>query len=96
MNLTWLDLSFNMITEIEGLDTLVNLTDLSLYSNHIEQLSGLDNLCNLNILSIGNNKIKDHTSAIIYLKNLKNNLQVLKMAENPFVKQGGSNPEEYK
>lgn len=33
VNLKWLDLSFNAIKQIDGLDTLVNLTDLSLYNN---------------------------------------------------------------
>lgn len=31
VNLEWLDLSFNMITKIEGLETLTKLTDLSLF-----------------------------------------------------------------
>ena len=30
-NTKWLDLSFNYISEIEGLDELENLTDLSLF-----------------------------------------------------------------
>ena len=32
-NLKWLDLSFNVIKEIEGVDSLINLEDLSLYNN---------------------------------------------------------------
>ena len=52
-NLTWLDLSFNSITKIEGLDTLVNLTDLSLLDNKISELEGLDNLKKLQCLSLG-------------------------------------------
>lgn len=35
VNLTWLDLSFNLIETIENLDKLTKLTDLSLYSNRI-------------------------------------------------------------
>ena len=31
----WLDLSFNQISKIEGLDSLTQLTDLSLFSNRI-------------------------------------------------------------
>lgn len=30
VNLTWLDLSFNLISKIENLDKLTKLTDLSL------------------------------------------------------------------
>lgn len=86
VNLKWLDLSFNLIEKIEGLDKLTKLTDLSLFSNQITQLSGLENLHELNILSVGQNIIADHTVAIRYLFNLKNKLQVLKMADNPFFK----------
>ena len=32
-NLEWLDLSFNNISRIEGLDSLLKLTDLSLFNN---------------------------------------------------------------
>jgi Leucine-rich repeat (LRR) protein len=52
-NLTWLDLSFNQITKIEGLDTLVKLTDLSLFDNQISELEGLDALTALHCLSLG-------------------------------------------
>jgi Leucine-rich repeat (LRR) protein len=87
--LEWLDLSFNNIKMIQGLEKLVNLTDLSLYSNQIKELSGLDNLCKLNVFSFGKNFVKSFDYAIIYMKGLKNNLQVLKMADNPFEKAGG-------
>lgn len=52
-NLTWLDLSFNKITKIEGLETLTKLTDLSLYNNQISEIENLDTLVNLNALSLG-------------------------------------------
>lgn len=52
-NLTWLDLSFNQITDIEGLEALTRLQDLSLFSNKIVNLGGLDALADLNVLSIG-------------------------------------------
>jgi hypothetical protein len=52
-NLTWLDLSFNRITAIEGLEQLTRLSDLSLFNNQISSLQGLDTLQNLNVLSIG-------------------------------------------
>lgn len=85
----WLDLSFNLISKIEGLDTLTKLTDLSLYSNRITELSGLEKLEQLNVLSFGKNQVKNHQEALLYLKRLNNKLEVLKMAENPFVKVGG-------
>jgi Leucine-rich repeat (LRR) protein len=52
-NLTWLDLSFNKISKIQGLDSLVKLTDLSLFANEISVLEGLDTLRDLQVLSIG-------------------------------------------
>jgi hypothetical protein len=88
-NLTWLDLSFNLISKIEGLDSLVNLSDLSLYSNKISELQNLEKLTKLNVFSFGKNEFKNHETAIQYLKGLNNNLEVLKMAENPFQKPGG-------
>jgi len=78
-----LDLSFNLIDKIEGLDCLTKLTDLSLYSNCITEISGLENLHELNVLSLGKNKIKNYENAINCLKGLKNKLEVLKLAENP-------------
>ncbi len=35
VNLTWLDLSFNKITKIEGLEKLVKLEDVSLFNNQV-------------------------------------------------------------
>lgn len=52
-NLTWLDLSFNKISMIEGLDKLTKMQDLSLFNNKISQIEGLDNLTDLNVLSLG-------------------------------------------
>lgn len=52
-NLTWLDLSFNHIPAIQGLEQLTKLQDVSLFHNQISQLQGLDTLTNLNVLSIG-------------------------------------------
>ena len=53
VNLKWLDLSFNSISVIEGLDNLTQLTDLSFSYNRIERITGLDNLKNLQTLSLG-------------------------------------------
>jgi Leucine-rich repeat (LRR) protein len=87
VNLEWLDLSFNLIDKIEGLEKLTKLTDLSLFSNNISQITGLQTLSKLNVLSLGSNKILDYVEAIRYLYNMRlGNLQVLKMADNPFYK----------
>lgn len=91
----WLDLSFNLITKIENLENLTKLTDLSLFANKITKLEGLDTLTELNVLSFGKNEFKAHDEPINYLKKLKNKLEVLKMADNPFEYQG-QNETDYK
>ena len=51
-NLKVLYLEGNLISKIEGLETLVNLTSLYLHENCIEKIEGLEkliNLCNLNL-----------------------------------------------
>lgn len=57
--LLFLDLSFNNIEVIEGLDQLTKLEDLTLYSNRISKIENMDNLENLQVFSIGNNVLKD-------------------------------------
>lgn len=52
-NLTWLDLSFNNISKIEGLETLTQLRDLSLFNNNICVIENLDTLTDLQVLSLG-------------------------------------------
>ena len=84
VNLTWLDLSFNLIEKIEGLDKLSVLEDLSLFSNRISKLENLDYLTNLNVLSVGNNELYSLDDTIKYLTGLKNNLEVLKIKGNRF------------
>jgi hypothetical protein len=66
------------------LDSLRKLTDLSLFSNRISIIEGLDNLCELNVFSFGQNLVRQHDDAVQYLKGLKCNLEVVKMANNPF------------
>ena len=87
----WLDLSFNLIEKIEGLDKNKQLEDLSLYSNQIKELSGLEELNKLNVLSVGRNKIDKLDNMLQYLKKLRNNLQVLKIEENDFKNQDKTN-----
>jgi Leucine-rich repeat (LRR) protein len=54
-----LDLSFNNIAKIEGLEKLSKLTDLSLYNNSISVIQGLDSIAGtLSVLSLGNNLIE--------------------------------------
>lgn len=57
-SLTWLDLSFNKIAKIEGLDKLTKLVDLSLFNNQIAKIENLDQLKELNVLSLG--KLRSH------------------------------------
>ena len=45
-----LDLSINLITRIENLDTLSSLTQLILSNNRIEEISGLESLQSLKVL----------------------------------------------
>lgn len=55
-----IDLSFNCIRKIEGLEKLKELTDISLFGNYIEKIDGLQNNTKLNVFSIGNNKLKSY------------------------------------
>eukprot|EP01015_Nassula_variabilis_P029557 TRINITY_DN634_c0_g1_i1.p1 TRINITY_DN634_c0_g1~~TRINITY_DN634_c0_g1_i1.p1 ORF type:complete len:482 (+),score=126.08 TRINITY_DN634_c0_g1_i1:32-1477(+) len=86
VQLKWLDLSFNNVQKIEGLDKLVNLTDLSLYNNKVETIEGLDNCTKLNVLSMGSNQLISYEAVFTYLKKFKH-LQVLNIAGNPFTKE---------
>lgn len=53
-----LDLSFNRIKEIEGLEQLINLEKLYLSSNRITKITNVNHLLNLQMLELGDNKIK--------------------------------------
>lgn len=53
VKLTQLDLSFNTISSICGLQNLTALQDLSLFSNNISSLEGLEPLSQLCALSMG-------------------------------------------
>ncbi len=53
-----LDLSFNRIKSIQGLDSLVNLKKLFLVSNKIEKIQNLSKLKGLQMLELGDNRIR--------------------------------------
>ena len=53
VNLIWLDLSFNQITEVEGLAKLSRLQDLSLHHNQLKDIEALAETPSLVTLSLG-------------------------------------------
>lgn len=59
VHLEWLDISFNNIDKICGLEKLVNLRDLSLAHNRITVVENLEALVNLQVLSLASNLIED-------------------------------------
>jgi len=84
--LQWLDLSFNKIKKIKGLEELANLTDLSLYKNNIKEIKkGLDFCTKLNVLSLGANEIVSYEPMVTTLLKFKN-LNVLNLMNNEVCK----------
>ena len=80
-----LDLSFNNIKDISGLENLINLTDLSLFHNQIEDITGLPvTLKKLDILSIGANQFKSYEPIVLHLRRFKK-LQCLNLAGCPSI-----------
>ena len=53
MHLTWLDLSYNQLTEVEGLARLTRLQDLSLHRNQLKTIDALADSPSLVTLSLG-------------------------------------------
>ena len=53
VNLTWLDLSFNQIETVEGLEKLTRLQDLSLHHNKLTSIDALVHSPALATLSVG-------------------------------------------
>lgn len=80
-NLKWLDLSFNNITVIEGLENCTQLLDISLFNNRIEQIQGLDECKDLQCLSLGNNNISS-LDICHYLRKFKK-LHLVSLEGNP-------------
>lgn len=80
INLRYLDLSANQISNIEILKKLVNLNELYLNSNKISDINILQELPGLNILELIDNQIKD----IAVLENLSN-LTRLYLSDNNLI-----------
>lgn len=57
-NFRILDLSFNRIKEITGLDNLLNLKKLFLSSNKIGEIKNVDHFPKLELLELGDNRIR--------------------------------------
>jgi hypothetical protein len=74
---THLNLSHNRLTEIKGLEKLVNLKQLDLSINQLTEIKGLEKLVNLKQLDLFNNKLTE-------IKGLENlvNLQQLNLSHN--------------
>jgi internalin A len=71
-NLRVLDLSYNKLQKLNGLDDLANtLEELYLIHNDITVVAGLDKLVNLKILELGDNEIYKIDDALENLVNLK-------------------------
>ena len=58
VRLRLLDLSFNQIRTIEGIDTLVELRELRLYGNALQHVGGLACLRSLKVLLLHNNALE--------------------------------------
>ena len=61
-------MSNNNITEIKGLDNLVNLNRLYLNCNQINEIKGLDNLTKLYYLKLDNKEITSYTTYKKYME----------------------------
>lgn len=53
-----LDISFNRLSKIENLQTLLNLEKLFLVSNKITVIENVSHLTNLTMLELGDNRIR--------------------------------------
>ncbi|KAF3439439.1 hypothetical protein FNV43_RR17717 [Rhamnella rubrinervis] len=53
-----LDLTFNKLTSLEGLQSCINLKWLSVGNNKLESLKGIESFTKLTVLNAGNNKLK--------------------------------------
>ena len=53
-----LDISFNNVRVIKGLETLVKLEKFFLINNKIKKIENLDHLTSLTMLELGDNRIR--------------------------------------
>jgi len=56
-NLEKLDLSYNNLTSLKGIEKLTNLKRLSLHNNNLTSLEGIENLTNLKRLDLSDNDL---------------------------------------
>ncbi|EPY30664.1 protein phosphatase type 1 regulator-like protein [Angomonas deanei] len=71
-HITKLDLSYNQIKHVNGLDSLAGtLKQLYLVENKIKSVEGLDALVNLELLELGGNRIREIGDGLKHLVNLK-------------------------
>ncbi|KAL8438942.1 hypothetical protein Efla_005077 [Eimeria flavescens] len=80
--LRWLDLSFNHLQTLDGLECLSNLTDLSVSHNQLTSFRGLEGCNSLSIVAATHNRISGF-SAFGPLRLLQQ-LRCLCIAGNPF------------
>lgn len=86
-SLTKLDLSYNQIRKIRGLESLGStLKELYLVENKIKVIEGLDTLVNLELLELGGNRIREIGDGLSHLTAL----QKLWLGKNKITKIGAS------
>ena len=76
-NMIYLNLSYNLITDISSLENFTRLSILYLYNNQIEDIKSLSSMKQLRILSLNSNKI----TSIESIKEF-NKLRLLNISEN--------------
>ncbi|KII66700.1 Protein phosphatase 1 regulatory subunit 7 [Thelohanellus kitauei] len=83
-DLTYLDLSFNRIKQIENIETLVKLEELYFANNRIREIKNLEPFVNLRLLELGSNKIKmiDGLETLVNLEELHLGRNHIKQIEN--------------
>ncbi|CAG8704681.1 2215_t:CDS:2, partial [Racocetra fulgida] len=69
-NLKILSIQSNRLTQIKGLEGLINLEEIYLSHNGINELGGFENNMKLRVIDISNNNIK-HIENIAHLENLE-------------------------
>jgi protein phosphatase 1 regulatory subunit 7 len=91
VNLPYLELSNNQLTEIKGLETLVNLQQLYLYENRLTEIKGLDTLVKLQTLWLYDNQL----SEIKGINSIIASLEGLRINNNPFLQDANLSLEDW-